>query len=207
MTAIAEARVETDRAGRYLTQLCRHASQMGRHEGARAHMRQRDHADGPKERPEQVDAEWTPTSGTITLAPWGRCALDATSEALILHAEASTTEDLRRIQDLLGWNLARFGRRDELTVTWQSAEAVPERTGPAPGRRHVRTVVLTASGVLGVALMLAVHLGVGGGVLAASQWLGWTAAGLVIAPILLVVGHAAIPFTVLHLRRRRGHDR
>jgi hypothetical protein len=64
--------------------------------------------------------------------------------------------------------------------------------------------MLAATGVVGVVLMLVVHLGLAGGALAAAGWLGWAGAGLVIVPIVLVLGHAAIPLTILRLRRRTG---
>ena len=129
---IAHARVETDRASRYLVQLCRHASQMSRHQGTRMHMRHGDDGGAPQP-PARVDADWTPTSGTITVTPGGRCTLDATAEGLALRVEASDAENLRRIQEMLDRNLTRFGRRDELAVSWQPPEATPE--GPESADR------------------------------------------------------------------------
>jgi hypothetical protein len=204
---IAQARITTPRASRYLVQLCRHANQMGAHRGTRPHRPRHADAGIPRERPEQVEADWSDTSGTIILTPWGRCTLTATAEALTLHVEATDTENLHRIQALLGWNLTRFGRRDQLTVAWQpdNRPDEPGEDGEHTARRgHRRTITLAATGALGVVLMIAVHLGVGGGALAAARWLGWTAAGLVITPILLVVGHAAIPMALVRLHRRRA---
>jgi hypothetical protein len=212
----AEARIETARASRYLVQLCRHAQQMGnRHAGIRPHGPRRSDPRMPRDRPEWIDADWSEAAGTLTLAPWGRCTLEAGPDTLILRAEAANEDDLRRIQELLAWNLIRFGRRDQLTVTWRPADATtpgeistPTSTDPAPRapaapRRAPRgRMVLTVTGVLGVMLTVAVHLGLGSGVVAASRWLGWTAFGLVAVPIVIVIGHAAIPATVIGLRRR-----
>jgi hypothetical protein len=63
-------------------------------------------------------AEWTETHGTITF-PGGTITLQATPDALIVRADAGTAPDLRRAQELVGGHLARFGRRDQLTVAWQ----------------------------------------------------------------------------------------
>ena len=69
---IAEARVETDRPGRYLTQICQHLSNKGRHLGTDeagkcgtapvatgAIIRSR-------ERPSRCAVEWSETDGTVT---------------------------------------------------------------------------------------------------------------------------------------------
>ena len=54
----AEAQVETERPGRYLVQLCRHASQMGQH--LRQRPRTHDGGDVP---PEVQHVEWSDTYG------------------------------------------------------------------------------------------------------------------------------------------------
>jgi hypothetical protein len=122
---IAEATVKTDHPGRYLVQLCKHASKMGRH----LHQRPRSHADGDAP-PEIRHAEWSDTDGIVTLS-WGQWTVHATLGALTLRAEADTRENLRRIQDLVTARLEKIGSRDHLTVTWQPAEApaVPSSEG------------------------------------------------------------------------------
>jgi hypothetical protein len=109
----AEARVETDRPSRYLAQLCRHASQMGRHLRHRPHA----HADGGAP-PEVRHVEWSDTDGIVDFE-WGRCVMRATPDTLILRAEAADEESLRRIQDLITGRLGKIGRRDRLQATWQ----------------------------------------------------------------------------------------
>ena len=42
---------------------------------------------------------------------------------LTLHAEAGSEEGLQRAQELVTGLLARFGRRDRLSATWQRADA------------------------------------------------------------------------------------
>ena len=193
---IAEARVETTRASRYLVQLCRHASLMGRHGPPHAGMDQ-------GERPGRVDAEWSDEAGVITVVPWGRCTLRALPDALVVRVQAAEPEHRQRIQELIERNLSRFGRRDQLTVSWQDLAAdTEEPAAPVSGPRgHRRAITLAASGVLGVGLMVAMHLGLGGA-LAATSWLGWSVAGLAIVPVVLVAAHAAVPLAVVRFRRR-----
>jgi hypothetical protein len=112
----AEATIETKRPGRYLAQLCQHASKMGGH----LH-RPRGHADGAAS-PEIRHAEWSDTDGIVTLN-WGQWTLHAAAGTLTLRAEADSEENLRRIQDLLTARLEKIGSRDHLTVNWQPPAA------------------------------------------------------------------------------------
>jgi hypothetical protein len=111
----AEAHIQTGRASRYLAQLCQHASKMAwpyRH-------RPRIHASGGAA-PEIRHAEWSETDGSLIL-DWGQCILHADQDALTLRACAPNDDDLTRVQDLLAARLERFGRREQLKVTWQRA--------------------------------------------------------------------------------------
>ena len=108
----AEAHVETDRPGRYLVQLCRHFTHQGRH----LRHRRPPHLAGAADAHAHV--EWSETHGVVDLG-WGRCTMQATPEALTLRAEADDEEHLQRLQHLLGGHLGRFGRRDQLRITWQ----------------------------------------------------------------------------------------
>ena len=128
-----EARIETGRSSRYLTQLCRHVdsiyAERGSHgerpglaQGRNAQGRnaQSRHAqDRPAEPPRVV---WTEAAGTISFGD-GTITLMADPAALILRAEAGSDESLQRAQELVTGLLARIGRRDGLTVTWQPAVA------------------------------------------------------------------------------------
>ncbi len=49
---------------------------------------------------------------------FGTAELAAEPEALIIVAHAHTPADLERLQQVVGSHLERFGRRDELEVTW-----------------------------------------------------------------------------------------
>jgi hypothetical protein len=111
-----EAQIETERASRYLVQLCRHAAAMA---GGRGH-RFRNHAGGHARarREVQVHAEWSETHGTISFTPWGQCTIQANASTLAVRVEATDEEDLRQIQDVIARDLDRFGQRDHLTVNW-----------------------------------------------------------------------------------------
>lgn len=116
----SQARIATVRAGRYLTQLCKHSNQTSALAHGHGH-RDGDAGSLPRH------AEWSDTDGVIDFG-WGRCTLNATGEALLLHAEADEQRQLERIQDALTARLERIGRRDDLTVTWWPA--------PPTGRRR-----------------------------------------------------------------------
>lgn len=214
---VSEAHLPTDRAGRYLVQLCRHAQQLHR-------LRHRPQAHNPglalphqQVQVNQVDVELSGSDGAIRL-PWGQCTMHASTDTLLLRVEAETEENLQRVQDIVARNIERFGRRDKLKVAWQrievpgappaaaprAPEAAPE--GAAP-RRHRGAMLLASVGALGAALLVAVHLGLGAAVAAASGWLGWTAVGLVAVPVLVVLAHALAPATLLALHRRSARRR
>ena len=138
---ITEARVETDRPGRYLTQVCQHLSNRGRHFGTgKGRMRHRPGGDrGNHPRPgaaEQVHVEWSETEGTVTF-PGGQCVLRASGDALLLRAEAADTATLEFIENLMTSHLDRFSRREPLAVTWQRSEALTPQPPPlTPGPRQ-----------------------------------------------------------------------
>jgi cytochrome P450 len=110
----ATARVPTDRASRYLAQLCRHAgrlSHLTRHEP---------HGHPPADAPLESRAEASGSAGSIDFS-WGRCTLQATDDSLIIRAEAGRHEQLDRIKEAVAARLQRIGRRDGLAVIWQQA--------------------------------------------------------------------------------------
>lgn len=110
----AEARIDTDRSSRYLVQLCKHASAMGRgRHGARMHP-----GAAPAGREVQVQAEWTDTRGRLTFTPWGECTLAADADALRLRIDARDESGLHNIRDILTKDVDRIGRRDNLILTW-----------------------------------------------------------------------------------------
>jgi hypothetical protein len=108
---ISRAHVDTERANRYLAQLCRHFSNLRRHESRMAK--------APKRPDIRVHVECSERHGTITFDDWGRCTMDASPEALTLSVEAPDEGQLRRVQGLVGEHVERFGKRDDLKVNWQ----------------------------------------------------------------------------------------
>jgi hypothetical protein len=127
----AEACIETDRASRYLVQTCKHFNNRGRHLGgltARHMAAAARHHNGAGRDPAQARIEWSDTDGLVDLG-WGRCAMHASNTALTLRAEADTAGNLEHVQEMVTGHLQRFGRRDNLTVSWRQTGA--PGTGPA----------------------------------------------------------------------------
>jgi len=132
----SQATIQTGSPGRYLTQLCQHASKMGT---SRLH-RPRSHAGGG-EPPQIRHAEWSETDGTVTLN-WGQWTIHAAPGTLTLRAEAGSEEDLKRLRDLITARLEKIGRRDRLagvagaedgewSLYWTSrGRPVPTRLAP-----------------------------------------------------------------------------
>lgn len=112
----AEATLQTDNPSRYLVQLCRHASKMNH--GLRGHITRHRHTGGTPARPQIQHVDWSDTEGTLRLN-WGQCTMRAGPGTLTLRVEAADEEKLLGIQELIAANLQRFGRRDQLSVTWQ----------------------------------------------------------------------------------------
>lgn len=104
----AEARVETEHSSRYLAQLCRHISKVAR---ARPQM--------------HAHAEWSDDRGEISFHG-GRCTLRADPGVLTLRAEAPDEESLRQIEQRVADRLERFGRGEQLTVTWTPLQGAGE---------------------------------------------------------------------------------
>jgi hypothetical protein len=111
--------------------------------------------------------------------------LATNANTLNLHIEATDEEDLRRIQDIVTSDFDRFSHRDPLTLNWQRLEAASNGTDgktPAPIEKpatrprylNLRTIGLA----IVVALAVAVHLGLGGALLADFAWTSWAANGV-----------------------------
>jgi hypothetical protein len=208
---IVDAEVPTDRASRYLVQLCKHFSNKGRHLGHRPRLH------GPGDAPPVTEAEaarmqveWTDRDGYVDFG-FGLVTLQAIPTALILRAQAPDQMGLQRVVDVVDAHLGRYSRRDPLTVRWQREQSpeVPgdeSAGGTASGREgvaawrggHRRVAVL--AGVVVVAV--AVHVGLGGWLLASSHWTG-TAVGIVLAVVLVKVGAVGL-VAARRVRAARG---
>lgn len=116
-----EARIQTDRPGRYLRQFAEHASAMGSPRASRMS----GHG-GPSAHPDlALRIESTDTHTTVVFDPWGRCVLSEDAETLIVRIEATDDRALQRIREIITRDFERFG----LTVRWQPIEA--DNTGAA----------------------------------------------------------------------------
>ena len=92
---IAECRVETASASKYIAQLCKHF----------AH---------------KITVEYDATTGRADF-PWGVCRMNAGDAALTLHCEAQDAEGLNRIKAVIEDHLGRFAWREKPALTWTDA--------------------------------------------------------------------------------------
>jgi hypothetical protein len=201
---ILHAQIQTERASRYLVQFCKHAAAMG----GGGHT-PRMHLHTPLAcRKVQVAAEWSDTVGTVTFTPWGQCTLAADIDALTLRIDAADEDGAAQIRDVIDRDLQRFSRRDPITATWlrtETPDAAPFRhTGAMthkPGqvfpRSHVQTILLA----LAVVLVIGLHIGLAGAVVAQSRWTG-VAINVVVALVVLKI--ALIAWARFATRRRRA---
>ncbi|MFI5882912.1 DUF2218 domain-containing protein [Streptomyces sp. NPDC051554] len=119
----------------------------------------------------------------------GECTLQATPGTLTARVEAADQENLGQLQDLVTTHMGRFSRREPLSAEWQPFETSVDESGeterPAPPRQRrggrARVMVVGAA-VVAVAL----HLALGGSVLADTPWTGW-AVGFVVTAVLVKV--------------------
>ncbi len=193
----AEARVSTSRASRYLKQLCRHADQMRR-------MRHQP-SDGDTATPARPEVSRVDYSGPVAAVQFadGRLTMHATADTLTLRVEAANDEALQRLRDGVAARLHTIGRRDQLATTWRrldtpttspgdiEPDAVPPAEPGNPKRRWPRR--LTVLGLIAVgALIVAVHLGIGGAAVAALPWTGWVGGSLlaiILAKLVFIASH------------------
>ncbi|HET6865709.1 MAG TPA: DUF2218 domain-containing protein [Solirubrobacteraceae bacterium] len=88
----SHAEVATDKPVAYMRQLCKHFGH-------------------------KVDASFGEDSGYIQFE-FGCCELRTAEHALNLEVSATDAESHERMERVIGSHLERFGRRDELSVTW-----------------------------------------------------------------------------------------
>jgi len=207
---ILEARIQTERASRYLVQFCKHAAAMG--DGGhspRMHLQA-----AMAQRDVQVKAEWSDSYGTVSFTPWGRCTIAAAADTLTVHIESADEDGLRQIQDIITRDLERFSRRQPLTVIWHREQPSGEPSPPVDAedepmpRRPRRTVagwvranLVTVVVAIAVLLAVGLHLGLAGTIIAQSRWTG------VAMNVVLVIAALKVAFVIvvrLVLRHRSG---
>jgi hypothetical protein len=209
----AEAHVPTTRASRYLVQLCRHTSQMGRIR----HQPPNRHSGGGHMPPAVQHADWSDTHGTVRFTE-GQWTLHATADTLTLRVEADDGPTLDRLLDGITRRVENVGRRDQLTVTWKrSGTSAAHReyatgTTTPPPRATARTLrgrAATIGLVVAAIVIVGLHLGPGGAALAASRWTSWGANALlaiILLKLILVIGHVLLGrLGIHHFRRHRRH--
>lgn len=200
----AEAHAATDRASRYLAQLCRHLDQMS-HLPHQSLVR---HGGGPTP-PRVQSVDYSDTRAVVRFAE-GQWILHATPDGLTLRVETEDEESLQRLRDGITMRLEKIGRRDGLTVTWRQPHAGEDPTeadppvlgaGTEPRRRRGRGRTIAMVAV--VAAVVAVHVGLGGAALAESSWTG-LAANTLLAIVLLKVVFMGSHVILGRMAIRRG---
>lgn len=124
-----EAQVSTDRAERYLQQLCGHLGRMQhmRHGPLGGHGNRSDHGRSGMPRVEHV--EQTEDRAAIRFAE-GTCTLAVDASALRLRVEADDSAALARLKDAVTMRIEKIGRRDGLSITWYELEDPAQPDGP-----------------------------------------------------------------------------
>ncbi|WP_072396813.1 DUF2218 domain-containing protein [Hyphomicrobium sp. CS1GBMeth3] len=89
---VAEAQVKSEKASRYLVQLCKHF----------AH---------------KVPTDYDASTGRVDFQP-GLCIMHAVGDQLSLRCEADSEPALHRVKDVVEIHLVRFARGEEIAVTW-----------------------------------------------------------------------------------------
>lgn len=109
--------------------------------------------------------------------------MTATTDALVLEAEAATRDDLARIQDGLGRRVRGIGRRDGLVVTWAPADGEPGggevNVEANRSSRPLAAIALAAA----LVVVIMIHLGIGVALLRLA-WTWWALVGLGIVVVL-----------------------
>jgi hypothetical protein len=203
-----EAVIPTERAPRYLVQLCRHLSEMGRMHSALI-----SHSGGRMPQVEHV--EWSDDAAVIRF-PNGTCTLRAAPDALLIRLDADDEAAMSALQRGFANRVRTIGRREGLQVEWRpvvAAGSAPARssggaTARPSGRQPNPLIGLVLAAV--VALVVGLHLAIGGA-LVASPWTGLAGGALVALAALaaavvaahLAVGGLAVAGGRLAHRRRR----
>lgn len=190
----AQAEIPTERASRYLVQLCRHTTHM--HDGNMHDGNQHDDRPGPTRDRQIQHVDYSDTCGTIRFTE-GLCTLLANADTLLLRVDAPDETTLRRLQDGITRRLEKIGRRDHLTVGWQQPDPTPGKTpgetpdepAAAPQPQGPRGMVRRLLWLGAAVLAIGGHL-LFGGVLAVAAWAKWgfDALLLIIALKIVAVG-------------------
>lgn len=201
----AEARIATDRAERYLDQLCGHLGQM-QHMQHMRHLPKSGHSGAGVPQVEHV--EKAAGRGEIRFAD-GSWTLLADADSLLLQVEADDPAALERLKVAVTARIAKIGRRDGLTVRWhettgqETSDTSNGDTGQGNGgnscgsdgdpsrRRWWRRAGWSAL----IVLVAAIHLGLIGSLLGGGRWKDAAAdaiLGLLAIKLVLIAIHAKL---------------
>ena len=111
MSVTATSRVATERGERYRKQLASHFGS-------------------------KIEVVEEPAGTVLKWGFGGSTTLTVEASALVMRADAEDAETLDRVKDVTGRHLERFGEKDGLVVTWQSAGRALPRRRPRPALRH-----------------------------------------------------------------------
>jgi hypothetical protein len=169
----AQAHITTDRAERYLDQLCGHLGQMQHIR----HMPKTGH--GAAGMPKVEHVQQAPGHAEVRFAD-GSWTLRAAADSLMLRVEADDPAALERLKDAIATRIAKIGRRDGLTVAWHDAEGAEgqeahdepdtgrgDGQGKTPGKRRRWQ---RAGWFAMIGLVVAIHLGLIGSLLGSGRW-------------------------------------
>ncbi|WP_034260980.1 DUF2218 domain-containing protein [Actinospica robiniae] len=168
----AETRIPTDRAARYLEQLCSHLGSMQhmRHLPSAASASGHGNGHGPGEAgmPRVENVEKNGNHAVIRFAD-GSWDLTAHEDELLLRVEADEDAALERLKGAIAARIAKIGRRDGLSVHWSSDHEPHDPQSAAEGRpargRGSRGRLRTLGWCMLAALAVAIHLGLIGSLL------------------------------------------
>ncbi|GGT02306.1 DUF2218 domain-containing protein [Streptomyces chromofuscus] len=191
---IAEADIRTEWPSWYLAQLCEYPSALGGDTRHRPHMHHGGHAPTRTQHVERGN-----THGTIDLVG-GRCTLRADTNSLTLRVEAADPDSLQRIQHLVAARMQEIGQHDALHVTWRQTEPSGHQLGdpttdtPVSAKKAgPHTPRRAALGLLAVvALVVAVHLGLGSLLMASGSGTHWIIGAVLVITLLHVLGSLVV---------------
>ena len=116
----AEARIPTDRAARYLEQLCSHLGSMAHMRHLPSSLAASFHDNGGMPRVESVEQD---AGHALIRFADGSWDLTAHNDALVLRVEAAEDAALERLKGAIAARIAKIGRRDGLGVDWSAGGA------------------------------------------------------------------------------------
>lgn len=89
---ISTATFESEKASRYLQQLCKHFGH-------------------------KAEVSFDERQGRVAL-PMGTCDLEAADGSLVMRVSADSTQDIARLEQVVGSHLERFAFREEPKLAW-----------------------------------------------------------------------------------------